>query len=147
MVMDILKKDIKSLLPSGVFLIDLKEDPRSRTLNCVIDAESPVDLNLTTSISKEIHKSGIIEKSYPTGMSLSVSSVGIDAPIKEKYQYKKNINKSISIRMIKNGRSYSFKALIVDVKDDCVEIKRKGFDNELIPIEAIDHAKLIIKFS
>ena len=47
-----IKKDIKSLLPSGVFLIDLKEDPRSRTLNCVIDAESPVDLNLLLDIKR-----------------------------------------------------------------------------------------------
>jgi ribosome maturation factor RimP len=61
--MDILKEDIKSLLPNGVFLVDLKEDNRRRMLNCVIDAENPVDLNLTTSVSKDIHKSGILEKS------------------------------------------------------------------------------------
>ena len=145
--MDILKEDIKSLLPSGVFLIDLREDDRRRILNCVIDAEKPVDLNLTTSISKDIHKSGILEKLYPKGMSLSVSSVGIDASIKEAYQFKKNINKSISISRIKDGKAYSSKAVIVDVKDDYVEIKRKGFDNEFIPIVEIDHAKLIIKFS
>lgn len=145
--MDILKEDIKSLLPSGVFLIDLREDDRRRMLNCVIDAEKPVDLNLTTSISKDIHKSGILEKLYPKGISLSVSSVGIDASIKEAYQFKKNINKSISISMIKDGKACSIKAVIVDVKEDYVEIKRKGFDNEFIPIAEIDHAKLIIKFS
>lgn len=145
--MDILKEDIRSLLPSGVFLIDLSEDARRRMLNCVIDAEKPVDLNLTTSISKDIHKSGILEKLYPKGMSLSVSSVGIDASIKEAYQFKKNINKSISISRIKDGKAYSIKAVIIDVKDDYVEIKRKGFDNEFIPIAEIDHAKLIIKFS
>ena len=145
--MDILKEDIKSLLPNGVFLIDLREDDRRRMLNCVIDAEKPVDLNLTTSISKDIHKSGILEKLYPKGISLSVSSVGIDASIKEAYQFKKNINKSISISRIKDGKAYSIKAVIVDVKDDYVEIKRKGFDNEFISIAEIDHAKLIIKFS
>ncbi|MEC9273623.1 MAG: hypothetical protein VX680_02930 [Candidatus Neomarinimicrobiota bacterium] len=145
--MDILKEDIKSLLPSGVFLIDLREDDRRRMLNCVIDAEKPVDLNLTTSISKDIHKSGILEKSYPKGMSLSVSSVGIDAPIKEVYKFKKNINKSISVSTIKDGKVYSIKAVIIDVKDDYVEIKREGFDNEFVPIAEIVHAKLIIKFS
>ena len=145
--MDILKEDIKSLLPNGVFLVDLKEDNRRRMLNCVIDAENPVDLNLTTSVSKHIHKSGILEKSYPKGMSLSVSSVGIDTPIKEAYQFRKNINKSISLRVIRNGKTCSFKALIVDVKNDCIEIKRKSFDNEWVPIAEIDHAKLIITFS
>ena len=145
--MDILKEDIKSLLPSGVFLIDLSEDDRRRMLNCVIDAEKPVDLNLTTSISKDIHKSGILEKLYPKGMSLSVSSVGIDASIKEAYQFKKNINKSISLSMTKNGKSFSTEVKIVDVKDDLIEVKRKDVEKEWIPIAKIDHAKLIIKFS
>ena len=89
-----LKEDIKSLLPNGVFLIDIKEDPRRRLLNCIIDSENPVDLNLTTSISKDIYNSGVLDKSYPNGMTLSVSSIGIDAPLKEAYQFKKNINKS-----------------------------------------------------
>ena len=145
--MDILKEDIKSLLPKGVFLVDLKEDNRRRMLNCVIDAESPVDLNLTTSVSKDIHKSGILENSYPKGMSLSVSSVGIDTPIKDEYQFRKNINKSISLSVVRDGKTCSFQAQIVDVKDDCIEIKRKGYDNELVPITQIVHAKLIVKFS
>ena len=80
-------------------------------------------------------------------MSLSVSSIGIDAPIKEEYQFRKNINKPISLSMMRDGKTCSFKAMIVDVKDDCIEIKRKGFDNEWVPIAEIDHAKLIIKFS
>ena len=145
--MNILKKDIKSLLPKGVFLIDLKEDPHRRMLKCIIDSENPVDLDLTTSISKDIHNSGILEKSYPEGMSLSVSSVGIDTPIKEAYQFKKNINKSISLSMTKNGKSFSTEAKIVDVKDDLIEVKRKDVEKEWIPIDKIDHAKLIIKFN
>ena len=60
---------------------------------------------------------------------------------------KKNINKSISLSMIKDGKTYSIKAVIIDVKDDYVEIKREGFDNEFVPIAEIVHAKLIIKLS
>lgn len=145
--MDILKENIRSLLPEGVFLIDLKEDSQRRTLNCVIDSENPVDLDLTTSISKNIHKSGILETDYSQGISFSVSSVGIDAPIKEAYQFKKNIDKSISLGMTKDGKPYSIKAKIVNVKDDSIEIKRKGFNNEWVPISEINHAKLIISFS
>lgn len=145
--MNILKEDIKSLLPNGVFLIDIKEDPRRRMLNCIIDSESPVDLNLTTSISKDIHNSGVLDKSYPNGMTLSVSSIGIDAPLKEAYQFKKNINKSVSLKIVKNGKPFSMEAKIIDVKDDNVEVKSKGSDKELIPIVNIDYAKLIIKFN
>ena len=145
--MNILKEDIKSLLPNGVFLIDIKEDTRRRMLNCIIDSENPVDLNLTTSISKDIHNSGVLDKSYPNGMTLSVSSIGIDAPLKEAYQFKKNINKSIILKIVKNGKPFSMEAKIIDVKDDNVEVKSKGSEKELIPIVNIDYAKLIIKFN
>ena len=145
--MNILKEDIKSLLPNGVFLIDIKEDTRRRMLNCIIDSENPVDLNLTTSISKDIHNSGVLDKLYPNGMTLSVSSIGIDAPLKEAYQFKKNINKSIILKIVKNGKPFSMEAKIIDVKDDNVEVKSKGSDKELIPIVNIDYAKLIIKFN
>ena len=145
--MNILKEDIKSLLPNGVFLIDIKEDPRRRMLNCIIDSENPVDLNLTTSISKDIHNSGVLDKLYPNGMTLSVSSIGIDAPLKEAYQFKKNINKYIILKIVKNGKPFSMEAKIIDVKDDNVEVKSKGSEKELIPIVNIDYAKLIIKFN
>ena len=145
--MNVIQEHIKALLPDGVFLLDVKEDYHQSVVNCIIDSENPVDLNLTTSISKDIYNSGVLDKSYPNGMTLSVSSIGIDAPLKEAYQFKKNINKSISLKIVKNGKPFSLEAKIIDVKDDNVEVKSKGSDKELIPIVNIDYAKLIIKFN
>ena len=144
--MDMIQKHIKALLPDGVFLLDLKEDYHQCVVNCVIDAEKPVDLDLTTSVSRAINDSGILDKEYPDGMALQVSSAGIDAPLKYVYQYRKNIGRVISITVEKNGNHYSTEAQLLDVSNDSVLIERTNSTDEWVLITDIIHAKVLIKF-
>ena len=144
--MDMIQKHIEALLPDGVFLLDLKEDYHQCVVNCVIDAEKPVDLDLTTRISRAINDSGILDKEYPDGMALQVSSAGIDAPLKYVYQYRKNIGRVISITVEKNGNHYSAEAKLLDVSNDGVLIKRTNSADEWVSITDIIHAKVLIKF-
>ena len=141
-----IQEDIKAILPQGVFLLDVKEDFHQGVVKCVIDAEKPVDLNLTTTVSRTINDSGILEEQYPEGMALHVSSAGVDTPLKYDYQYRKNIDRVISITIVKDGKPYSTEAQILAVTDDSVQIQRSGVAEEWIPIADIIHAKVLIKF-
>ncbi len=141
-----IQEDIKAILPQGVFLLDVKEDFHQGVVKCVIDAEKPVDLNLTTTVSRTINDSGILEEQYPEGMALHVSSAGVDTPLKYDYQYRKNIDRVISITVVKDGKPYSTEAQILAVTDDSVQIQRSGVAEEWIPIADIFHAKVLIKF-
>ena len=141
-----IQEDIKAILPQGVFLLDVKEDFHQGVVKCVIDAEKPVDLNLTTTVSRTINDSGILEEQYPEGMALHVSSAGVDTPLKYDYQYRKNIDRVISITVVKDGKPYSTEAQILAVTDDSVQIQRSGVAEEMIPIADIIHAKVLIKF-
>ena len=144
--MHMIQEDIKALLPQGVFLLDVKEDFHQGVVKCVIDAEKPVDLNLTTTVSRTINDSGILEEQYPEGMALHVSSAGVDTPLKHDYQYRKNIDRVISITVVNDGKPYSTEAQILAVTDDSVQIQRSGVAEEWIPIADIIHAKVLIKF-
>ena len=144
--MDMIQKHIKALLPDGVFLLDLKEDYHQCVVNCVIDAENPVDLDLTTTVSRAINDSGILDKEYPDGMALQVSSAGIDAPLKYVYQYRKNIGRIIGITVEKNGNHYSAESQLLDVSNDSILIKRTNSADEWVSITDIIHAKVLIKF-
>ncbi len=141
-----IQEDIKALLPQGVFLLNVKEDFHQSVVNCIIDAEKPVDLNLTTTVSRAINDSGILEKQYPEGMILHVSSAGIDTPLKHVYQYRKNIGRVISITVEKDGKPYSMEAQLLAVTDDSVLIQRSSAGDEWIPIADIIHAKVLVKF-
>ena len=105
--MYMIQEDIKALLPQDVFLLDVKEDFHQGVVKCVIDAEKSVDLDLTTSISRTINDSGILDELYPDGMALHVSSAGVDTPLKHDYQYRKNIGRVISITVDRDGKPYS----------------------------------------
>ena len=144
--MYMIQEDIKALLPQDVFLLDVKEDFHQGVLKCVIDAEKPVDLDLPTTISRAINDSGILDELYPNGMALHVSSAGVDTPLKHDYQYRKNIDRVISITIDIDGKPYSSEAQILAVKDDKVLIQRSKVADEWIPILDIIHAKVLIKF-
>ena len=144
--MYMIQEDIKALLPQDVFLLDVKEDFHQGVLKCVIDAEKPVDLDLTTTISRAINDSGILDELYPNGMALHVSSAGVDTPLKHDYQYRKNIGRVISITIDIDGKPYSSEAEILAVNDDKVLIQRSKVADEWIPILDIIHAKVLIKF-
>jgi len=141
-----IQEDIKALLPQGVFLLNVKEDFHQSVVNCIIDAEKPVDLDLTTTVSRAINDSGILEKQYPEGMILHVSSAGIDTPLKHVYQYRKNIGRVISITVEKDGKPCSMEAQLLAVTDDSVLIQRSSAGDEWIPIADIIHAKVLVKF-
>ena len=141
-----IQEAIKALLPQGVFLLDVKEDLHQGVVKCVIDAEKPVDLDLTTTISRAINDSGILDELYPNGMALHVSSAGVDTPLKHDYQYRKNIGRVISITIDIDGKPYSSEAEILAVNDDKVLIQRSKVADEWIPILDIIHAKVLIKF-
>ena len=115
-------------------------------VKCVIDAEKTVDLDLTTTISRTINDSGILDELYPDGMALHVSSAGVDTPLKQDYQYRKNIGRVISITVDRDGKHYSTEAQILAVTDDSIQIQRSSAADEWIPIADIIHAKVLIKF-
>ena len=144
--MYMIQEDIKALLPQGVFLLDVKEDFHQSVVNCIIDAEKPVDLDLTTTVSRAINDSGILEKQYPEGMILNVSSAGIDTPLKHDYQYQKNIGRVINITVEKDGKPYSTEVQLLAVTNDRVLIQRSSSADEWIPIADIIHAKVLVKF-
>ena len=141
-----IQEEIKALLPQGVFLLDVKEDFHQGVLKCVIDAEKPVDLDLTTTISRAINDSGILDELYPNGVALHVLSAGVDTPLKHDYQYRKNIGRVISITVESDGKAYSLEAQILEVTDESVLIQRSSAADEWIPIADIIHGKVLIKF-
>ena len=141
-----IQEDIKAILPSGVFLLDVKEDFHQSVVNCIIDAEKPVDLDLTTTVSRAINDSGILEKKYPEGIILNVSSAGIDTPLKHVYQYQKNIGRVINITVEKDGKPSSTEVQLLAVTKDSVLIQRSSAADEWIPIADIIHAKVLVKF-
>lgn len=134
----------KSLSGSDKFLVDLKITTDNR-INVFIDGDNGVDIDDCVALSRAIENS--LDRDQED-FELSVSSAGIDHPLKLKRQYRKNIGRDMIINTF-DGETIEGKLL--DCDNDKIVIKLPGKKNvEVQPLqikfEDINNAKVVISF-
>ena len=133
-----------------LFLVDVKMHPNGK-LSVLLDGDNGVGIADCVAVSRHVgyhlEEENIIEHAY----NLEVSSPGIDAPLKLKRQYEKNIGRNLSI---KQADSLKREGTLLQVAEDGIvieeKIKEKGKKAELIeshiPFEQITETKVLISF-
>ena len=138
----------------SLFLIDVKVN-QSSDIKVVIDGDEGVDLEEIIRVSRAIeHAEGMDREAED--FSLEVTTPGIDAPLCNPRQYRKNIGRTLGVVMV-DGSSYEGE--IVDARDENVTIEwvtrepkpvGKGKVNvthsSTIPYSDIKKATIVIKF-
>ena len=89
-----------------VVVLDVTGDGVSSPLKVVIDSEIPVDLSIVTRVTRLIKNAAEMEQQFPDGFRLEVGSAGIDAPLQHPFQYRKNINRDMRIKLLENQVEY-----------------------------------------
>jgi len=133
-----------------LFLVDVKMHPNGKLI-VLLDGDNGVGIADCVAVSRHVgyhlEEENVIEHAY----NLEVSSPGIDAPLKLKRQYEKNIGRNLSIKQID---SLKREGTLLQVADDGIvieeKIKEKGKKAELveshIPFEQITETKVLISF-
>ena len=133
-----------------LFLVDVKMHPNGKLI-ILLDGDNGVGIADCVAVSRHVgyhlEEENIIEHAY----NLEVSSPGIDAPLKLKRQYEKNIGRNLSI---KQADSLKREGTLLQVAEDGIvieeKIKEKGKKAELIeshiPFEQITETKVLISF-
>ena len=133
----------------GYDVIEVEYAKKSDGMNLTfyIDKDDGVQIDDCERVSKEID--GILEELNPTDDSpyiLSVSSPGIDRPLKNDRDLKRNINKEISITLFSkiNGEK-KYEGILKDFNENEIVIE---IDGKTINIEKdkIAHIVPVIKF-
>ena len=145
--MDDLRHEIKQLLPGGVFLMDIKEDPHRRLVRCFVDAEESISIDETTEIAKSIQNSGLLDEYYPDGASLEVTTIGLSEPLEQPFQYRKNVGRMLNLTYDKNGNQKHTEAELVGFSDGILYIKNKYKGQFQLVLENILQAKVIVQFN
>ena len=145
--MDKLRQDIEQLLPDGVFLMDINEDPHRGMVRCFVDSEKSISLDQTSKIVKSIQHSGLLEKYYPDGALLEVTTLGILEPLTQPFQYRKNVGRKLNLTY--NNKSYRkhTEAELVGFNDDILFLKNKNKGQFQLALENILQAKVIVQFN
>jgi len=129
------------------FLVDVVIQPANR-IYIYFDSDTSITISDCQEISRAIENN--LNRDYED-YDLTVSSSGIDRPLKMLRQYKKNIGKELDV-VTTDGKTIA--GILVNVEDDIVELdhpvkkpkKEIKRENTRLPISEIKTAKLIVKF-
>ena len=140
-----LKNIIKKFLNEDQVLVNVAENFKSGFVRVVVDSESSITLKDTTSLTRKLVKDEEFNNRYPNGCRIEISTPGVDAPLKEAYQFRKNVNKNVKIRYLVNNKIKSIKCLITDANEKHVSVKHLKSDLS-IPYDKIEYAKVLLSF-
>ena len=142
---DKLKNIVEMHLAKDHILLDAVEDPRGSYLRVIIDSENSVTLKETASMTKSLKDSEEINTMYPNGYRLEVSTPGLDNPLKFPFQYKKNLNRRMSVSFFDDKIEKEFIGELIEADDKTVEIQSAKRSIRLT-YEQITNAKVLVSF-
>ncbi len=136
----------KNLLPEMV-LMNIVEDPHGHLVRVVVDGERPITISETAELIRKIKTSEDMMVEYPEGLRLEVTTPGLDQPLKEPFQYRKNRSRMLDI-VFEDGEvnPKTVTGKVISANDCCVTVDHDG--RELIlDYSQIKTAKVKLEFN
>ena len=140
-----IKNIIKKYLSKDQILVDVSENFDSGFVRVIIDSASSITLGDTTLLTRKLVNSDEFDKRYPGGCRIEITTPGVDIPLKEAYQFRKNVNKNVKIRYRLDNRIESINCRIISANEKSVFVKYLKSDLS-IPYDQIEHAKVLLSF-
>ena len=139
-----LKEKIAKVIPENLFFLDLVEHKTQSRIKIIIDGLESIDLHMTTLIARDIRNNEAISSEYPDGVQIEVTSPGIDAPLVHPFQFKKNIGRSLNIKIFEELEPFLVK--LTNVFDDSFEGTLDSGVKSCYNFNEVESAKIEIKF-
>jgi ribosome maturation factor RimP len=137
---------VENYLSSDLILMDISENTRGNSIRVVIDAERPVTLDDTTTLSKKLRNDDELDIRFPDGFRLEVTTPGLDKALESPFQFRKNIDRKIKITFSNGDGIQTTTGTLIDANDTCVFIKESGQKFSL-RYNQINSAKVLISFN
>jgi ribosome maturation factor RimP len=144
--MDELVKNIKQLLNPDIHLMDIQENHQRDLVKVIVDSEKPITIDIIAGVTRTIRDSEVIDKHFPDGYKMEVTSAGIDADLEQPFQFRKNIGRQLKLKYITEDSVKSIKATLKDIDENGIFIQlHKKISH--INYADIKQAKIIVSFS
>ena len=119
-----LTENVITELGYRLYDVDFLKEPEGYVLTLYIDASEPVTLDDCEKVSRAVEP--LLDANDPIASPyyLSVSSVGIDRPLKIEEDYARNLNKEIDIKLYAPiNKSKQFTGVLVSYDDESLTIR------------------------
>ena len=108
---------------TDIFIVNIKVKPVNN-IKVYLDADSGLSIDKCTMVNRKLYAQIEAEQMFPDGdFSLEVSSPGVDEPLLQARQYKKNIGRKVTVT---DTGDVEKTGLMKEVTDDHIVLEMKG---------------------
>ena len=143
---DVIRDIVNSNLTEGQVLLELKVNARRDHVCAIIDSENGITLEETTKISRKLKLFEKFNSELAESYRLEVSTPGIDRALEYPFQFRKNIDRNINIKIVKNGIEKKIKGKIVDANSESVTVSSRSGNLSNVSYDSIESAKVKVIF-
>jgi ribosome maturation factor RimP len=144
--MNKITKIVENHLSSDLILMDITENQRSNSIRVVIDAERPVTLDDTASLSRKLKNDDEFGIRYPDGFRIEVTTPGVNKSLESPFQFRKNIDRKLKINFSNGDVTQTITGTLIDANDTCVNLNESGQKINL-RYDQINSAKVLVSFN
>lgn len=133
---------------TDMFIVNLKVKPVNN-VKVYLDADSGLSISKSAAVNRKLYAAIEAEQLFPGGdFSLEVSSPGIDEPLKDIRQYRKNTGRKILVNLLDGSeklgvlKEVNEGGLLLEMK----HAKKKEVTTIEIPFTAVEKAVIQISF-
>ncbi len=143
---DVIKDIVSSNLSEGQMLLELKVNARRDYVCIIIDSEYGITLEETTRLSRKLKLFEKFNSELSESYRLEISTPGINRALEYPFQYRKNIDRIIKIKIIKNGIEKILKGKIVGANNESVTVSNRSGNVSNVSYDYIESAKVKVSF-
>jgi len=108
---------------TDIFIVNIKVKPINN-IKVYLDADSGFSIQKSSSINRKLYAAIEAEQLFPEGdFSLEVSSPGVDEPLMQQRQYRKNVGRKVTVT---DHEDKEVTGLLKDVTDGHIVLEVKG---------------------
>ena len=124
---------------NGAFLVDIniRGERNSKVVEVYVDHDNGMTANLCAVISREVLPILDTIESLKGTFNLTVSSPGLDRPIKFPRQYKRNIGNMLHVKTKSNERNETMDGELLEAMDDSIVLRLVSGDSRTIMHDTI----------
>ncbi len=125
--------------------IELRGHLNNRVLTIYADTEAGITLEEITTLTREISDLLDVHDVIPGSFRLEVSSPGVNRPLTQPWQFRKNIGRFLKIKLTEGEHKKRIVGQLEAVEEDHIQLK-VGKEIQTIPFTAIQEAKVEIRW-
>ena len=125
--------------------VSLQGGAGNTIVKVIVDTEDGITLNQCQLLSKQISDLFYRKDMFKGQYRLEVTSPGIHKPLKESYEFKRNIGKQLKVNYLKGDENCVVTGELIEFSNSHLSLKSEK-DTIEIPLKDIEQAKIKLKW-